>query len=252
MAQDSTSALPAETVERLVTFVRDGDSESVTLPDVMALADLMARSFGGIFQSVDSHLHREFHAIAAAINTMKEELGKVQANDIAKSRIPMAGRELDAIVDATETATNAIMESAEEIMSQDVSNGDAYKDAVDQNCMKIFEACSFQDITGQRVSKVVETLHHIEERVNRFSEAAGVADVDGPLSDEEAAREQRKSDNILHGPQLAGDGVNQNEVDALLSGFDAAAAAASGQMPAEAAKKPAKDASQADIDALFD
>ncbi|MDP3547092.1 MAG: protein phosphatase CheZ, partial [Phreatobacter sp.] len=149
------------------------------------------------------------------------------------SRIPAAGMELDAIVKATEKATDTIMGAAEELMAADASDPAAYKAMVDERMLLIFEACSFQDITGQRVAKVIETLKHIEARVSRFAEAINAADAEGYLTEEEKRREERKLKNILHGPQLSGEGVDQNDVDAL---FD----------------KPGKKASrQDDIDAMF-
>jgi len=63
------------------------------------------------------------------------------------------------------------MDAAEEIMSADSSDSGAYQTAVNDACMRIFEACSFQDITGQRISKVVRTLTYIEDRLNKLQQA---------------------------------------------------------------------------------
>ena len=228
--------LNPDSVENIIAFIRDGNSERVTMSDAMALAELMANSFETVFQSFDEVLHQEFREISAAISGMRTEIGRLQVNDMTTVRIPTAGRELDAIVEATEMATHAIMEAAETLLDADPSDDvEAYKATVDAQCMRIFEACSFQDITGQRVSKVIETLKHIEERVVHFSSAVGGEDISGPLSEDEAAREARKADLILHGPQLAGEGVNQAEIDDLLNDD---ADGASGN-------------SQDDIDALF-
>ena len=87
---------------------------------------------------------------------------------------------------ATETATNTIMECAEALMAADASDPAAYKALVDEKMMVIFEACSFQDITGQRIAKVVETLQHIEQRVARFADVMQAKDIDGFLSDARA------------------------------------------------------------------
>jgi chemotaxis protein CheZ len=84
--------------------------------------------------------------------------------------------------------------------------------------MKIFEACSFQDITGQRVAKVVETLQMIESRVGRFADAVNAKDVAGFLDEREAARHKRKENLMLNGPQLAGEGIDQKFVDDMFGG----------------------------------
>ena len=38
---------------------------------------------------------------------------------------------------------------------------------------QIFEACNFQDLTGQRLTKVVNTMKFIEERLNRIIDIWG-------------------------------------------------------------------------------
>ncbi len=80
----------------------------------------------------------------------------------------------------------------------------------------IFEACTFQDITGQRISKVVSTLNFIDERVSAFVDKLRLPEGEG-ISTEETEEERRKRELILHGPQHAGEGVSQSDVDAMLA-----------------------------------
>ncbi len=155
--------------------------------------------------------------MAREITTMKEKLVELRIADMRNDRIPAAGRELDAIVDATETATNTIMTAAEAIMCADPSDHDGYQAVVNDNVVKIFEACSFQDITGQRISKVVSTLNHLDGRITRLVDRLKQIRIDEPdLPVEETAEERRKRELILHGPQLQGEGVSQDDIDALL------------------------------------
>ena len=77
-----------------------------------------------------------------------------------------------------ELSALTIMEAAEEIMGADPSDSDAYTATTQDAVMRIFEACSFQDITGQRISKVVETLSHIEKRVMELRNLLGVTEED--------------------------------------------------------------------------
>ena len=74
-----------------------------------------------------------------------------------------------------------------------------------------------QDITGQRIAKVVETLQHIETRVARFADVMHAKDLDGFLTEHERLRAERKEKNLLHGPQLEGEGIQQKEVDRLFT-----------------------------------
>ena len=110
--------------------------------------------------------------------------------------------------------------------------------------MVIFEACSFQDITGQRIAKVVETLQHIEDRVARFAEATRTRDAGGFATADEAAKAARAEKLLLHGPQLAGQGVSQADVDSMLNAGTPAkpAAPVAAASPAPAKPAPAKPA----------
>jgi chemotaxis protein CheZ len=200
--------------DRLVDFLKQ-KRENVTFHDIIALAEVSAQSLQSFFQAMDAKVYGELREIAGYIETMRHEIGALQVNDLKNTRIPSAGEELGAIVQATETATNTIMECAEAVMGADASDPVAYKALVDEKMMVIFEACSFQDITGQRIAKVVETLQHIEERVSRFADVMQAKDIDGFLTKSERERAERKEKFLLHGPQLAGGGVDQAKVDEM-------------------------------------
>lgn len=192
--------------------------DDLALVDILSLAEVSFQALKSTYETLDVLVFREFREIGDYIARSKSEIGQLQANDLHNRRIPEAGRELDAVVEATEAATTRIMECAETILATDANDLDSYTATVTENVMTIFEACSFQDITGQRIAKVVEALNHIEARVTRFANAIGAADVAGVLTEEEERREQRKKDLILHGPQHEGEGKNQDEIDALLNG----------------------------------
>jgi chemotaxis protein CheZ len=202
--------------DRLIEFLRQ-KRENVTFHDIITLAEVAAQSLQGFFQAMDAKVYGELREIAGYIESMRREIGVLQVNELKDTRIPSAGEELDAIVKATENATNTIMECAEALMAADASDPAAYKALVDDKMMVIFEACSFQDITGQRIAKVVETLQHIESRVARFADVMQAKDIDGILSEAEKARQERKEKLMLNGPQLAGEGHDQNSVDKLFA-----------------------------------
>jgi chemotaxis protein CheZ len=116
-----------------------------------------------------------------------------------RESIPAAGQELDAIVTATESASNRILECAEQVMEADASNAARYKAFVDARMLSVFEACEFQDITGQRIAKVIDTLQQIEARVARFASAARAEEKTGSQRRAPAPAPARKK-------QLAGSG----------------------------------------------
>jgi chemotaxis protein CheZ len=202
--------------DRLVDFLKQ-KRENVTFHDIISLAEVSAQSLQSFFQAMDAKVYGELREIAGYIETMRHEIGALQVNDLKETRIPSAGEELDAIVQATERATHTIMECAETLMAADAADAAAYKALVDEKMMVIFEACSFQDITGQRIAKVVETLQHIEQRVSRFADVIQAKDLDGFLTEQEKVRAERKEKLLLNGPQRAGQGVDQSKVDELFS-----------------------------------
>jgi chemotaxis protein CheZ len=224
-----------QNLEQLIDFLR-AKREDVTFADIIKLAEVAAQSLQSFFETMDHAVYRELRDIAGYIDTMKGEIGALRPNELKDSRIPSAGQELSAIVSATEKATNAIMECAETVMAADSANSAAYKATVDEQMLVIFEACSFQDITGQRIAKVVETLQHIEERVARFAQVMRATDTEGFRTDSERRHAERRQRLMLNGPQLEGEHMAQSEVDSLLADTDGK----------EQATTP-----QAEIDALF-
>lgn len=219
----------------VVTKVRDAlaslqraDLKDPRLVEVLNLSEQLVEAMNSFFGSIDRNVYGELRYIGAYIARTRGEISALRPNEIRENRIPQAGAELDAVVKNTEDATHTIMSAAEAVMGKDPGDGD-YAVFVNDRMLEIFEACSFQDITGQRVRKVVETLRHIEERVARFAHVMGVQDADAELTEDE----KRKKELLLNGPALNGPEVKQDTIDAL---FDDA-------------PKPAS--SQADIDALF-
>jgi chemotaxis regulatin CheY-phosphate phosphatase CheZ len=192
------------------------------LINLMQQSEALVALMRGFFQQLDKRRSEEFSVIAGYIAKAKEEIREMRPHDISQDRIPTAGAELEAITRDTENATHNIMNCAEAMMgfSIDQFGGDAgaYKGAVDDEVMKIFEACSFQDITGQRVSKVVNVLKQIEERVGRLANTLGVED---SSPQEMTAEEKRRHDLLLNGPAIGGPETKQDAIDAM---FDEAPA----------------------------
>ncbi len=213
--------IKTEKLDSIISCLKNKRQQDVTFADALALAEITAQSLQVFFETMDTAVYRELREIAGYIETMKKEIGTLQANDIRESHIPAAGHELGAIVKATESATHTIMECAETMMAADASEP-AYKALVHEKMLVIFEACSFQDITGQRIAKVIETLQHIESRVSHFVSAVSARDTSGFISEEERARAERKKRLLLHGPPPEGEAIGQAEVDALISGKAAA------------------------------
>ena len=141
--------------------------------------------------------------------------------------LPTATNELDAIVQATADATNEIMDATEAIERVSEKLEGESQDALMDATTRIYEACGFQDITGQRITKVVKALKEIEIKVDALVVAFG-SEL-GPLKSKEApkpaqpaqpAKETPSDADLLHGPQPPGEGISQDEIDRLLAGLD--------------------------------
>jgi len=222
-------------ISLLVDNLRKQNTANLSLTEVASVTEVLIGTTQMFFKTIDTSIYRECRALSDYITNARKEIASLQPGDLESARIPRAGLELDAIVQQTEEATNTIMEAAEEIMGADPSDADAYQATTQDAVMRIFEACSFQDITGQRISKVVETLSHIEQRVLELRNLLGVTEEDieeakadaTPVSEDEA---------LLSGPALEGEGIGQGEVDALMGGSTAEPAAS--PAPAEATPAP--------------
>lgn len=228
----------SEQISLLVDNLRKQNTANFSLTDVASVTEVLIGTTQMFFRSIDTSIYRECRALSDYITNARKEIASLQPGDLESARIPRAGLELDAIVQQTEEATNTIMEAAEEIMGADPSDADAYATVTQDAVMRIFEACSFQDITGQRISKVVETLSHIEQRVLELRNLLGVTDQDieeakaaaGPVPEDKA---------LLSGPALEGEGIDQGEVDALLGGAEASAPAPAPEPAPEPVAAPA-------------
>jgi chemotaxis protein CheZ len=165
----------------------------------------------------------ELDSIYEAIERTKREIATLRYAGAQGQEITRVTDELGAIVLGTETATNSILAAAEKIddLSSNLSSRlsgsdqDIAREILDQ-VISIFEACNFQDITGQRISKVVNAMRFVEERVHHMIEIWGGLE---SFKDVEAIDDHKRRGDaaLLNGPALSTDkGVtSQDDIDAL-------------------------------------
>jgi chemotaxis protein CheZ len=132
--------------------------------------------------------------------------------------------ELDAVVQGTLDATDQILTAAEHIdreahlLEASCKKPQERQAAADikEQVVRIFEACNFQDLTGQRITKVVATLQFIEDRIVRMMEIWGGIETFQKF-DVETLAERVGDDALLNGPKLATDAghASQDDIDAL-------------------------------------
>ena len=205
----------AAQIRESLKSVKAADLKDPQLIEVLRLAQQLTDTMQMFFGSLDRSIHDEFISIANYIARTRDEIAQLRPNDIREQRIPIAGAELEAVVTDTEKATEAIMSEAEELMAAKPDDLAAYKAEVDAAMFRIIENCSFQDLSGQRVSKVVTSLKHIENRVARFASTMGVHDADA--TEEERAEAERQNRLHLNGPAQGGPETKQDDVDSLMA-----------------------------------
>jgi len=184
-------------------------TEPVILGDVVtAVLDTM----GGRLSSVEATLLQEIAGLGRIIDQAKADIAGVSVESIRGSHIPTATGELGAIVEHTALATNSILESCETLDKLSRSL-DSAQSAILQNAItQIYEACSFQDITGQRITKVVRALQAIEAKVLELS---GGRTTDVILHLDLTA----EPGGLLNGPSMPAEAMDQDEIDKLLGDF---------------------------------
>ena len=200
--------------------------QTVSREEIAEVVTSLLATMEGDLSDDNLKLYAELESLAKYITTAKSEIAALRPDEITDRHLPKATDELDAIVGATEEATNSIlgaMESLEALAGElPPEFGEKVSDAVTQ----VYEACNFQDITGQRITKVVKTVKHIEEKVDALVAAFGdeIAKYKKahPVAEEAPEPEEKKPSDadLLNGPQLPDDASKQAEIDALLASFD--------------------------------
>ncbi|MBW7851508.1 MAG: protein phosphatase CheZ [Rhodospirillales bacterium] len=166
-------------------------------------------------------LRTELRALALCIQQTKLEISALRPNDSDEDRLVAVTFELDAIVTSTERATQNILDASEKIDELVAAIGAQVKDPhakqqaeeVREHVVAIFESCNFQDITGQRITKVVNTLKYVEDRINAMINIWGAETFVGLQPKEELDVDEEAK--LLNGPQLENRGISQSEIDKL-------------------------------------
>jgi chemotaxis protein CheZ len=166
----------------------------------------------------------ELDLIHDAISRTKREIAVLHSTSFNGEEMARVNGELGAVVGGTEQATQQILEAAEAIDNaatalSKVSSPDQQKllsEEIQERVVSIFEACNFQDLTGQRINKVMTTMKFIENHITVMMDIWG--GVDAIKAHAPAIVDTREGDDrLLNGPKLDGDDghASQNDIDAL-------------------------------------
>jgi len=180
------------------------------LMDLMQHSETLVGLLHSFYMKLDTRRSQDFQAIADSIAQARAEISDLNPNGAFSN----AGAELAAITQDTESATNTIMTAAETVMALDPADPQL-AGLITGEVMKMFEACAFQDITGQRISKIIRLLNQIEVRVADLAAVVGLGEE--VAAAELTAAEIRARNLLLNGPALDGPETNQADIDALFA-----------------------------------
>jgi hypothetical protein len=173
--------------------------------------------------------------MSKAIARTHAEIAAIKPDDATGGRFVVASGELDSIVSATESATSDILAAAERVQEAAWTLREAEADAalcdmLDERATEIYTACSFQDLTSQRIRKVIDALGFLEKRVNamadiwQFGDEASVGDVAERASEASATFDSSMSQADVDFA-LVEDGIDESDVRAIHAELDTVSAA---------------------------
>ncbi|HET6608083.1 MAG TPA: protein phosphatase CheZ [Rhodopila sp.] len=178
------------------------------LPDAHDYLDRVIRELRALKAPQKDTLVGVLQYLSDHIRATRAEIGAIRGGASGDQLFGSTADELEEIVTETARAANRIMDAAETIEGVagkvDPASAAALTDAV----TKIYEASSFQDITGQRITKVVRALQSMETKLQSLAGAFGRADFTPAAAVEGDAA-------LLNGPQLAQSASSQDDIDAL-------------------------------------
>ena len=168
----------------------------------------------------------ELDLIHDAITRTKREIAVLHGKSFNGDEMAKVNGELGAVVGGTEQATQQILEATEAIdqaataLSKKTSpeQQQLLSEEIQERVVSIFEACNFQDLTGQRISKVMSTMKFIEQHINEMMNIWG--GVDAIKAHAPPIVDTREGDaKLLNGPKLDGDvgHASQDDIDAMFN-----------------------------------
>lgn len=214
-----TKQASAVSLEEREEALRNDHGDSVQVAEI---ASVVGKLMEGTSQDTGlQNIATELRELLEYIRAAENELVAMQPKALSGYHIPDAHEQLDAIVKSTEDAAGTIMDAAETATElAEVTEGDVSEKLMDMST-NLFEASSFQDLTGQRITKITTTLGHLEERLSSLADAIGDEYLpQGDDIEKDAEGVAVHDEDLLHGPQLEGQGNSQEDIDALLASFD--------------------------------
>jgi chemotaxis protein CheZ len=158
-----------------------------------------AMSEGDFHRQVSSKVHSELENLATYIGKTMANL-QLLAPSVrlsAERDIPTASQQLSDVVKSAEEATNTIISLTDTLMDHQATLGESieklklqksrsreYQDLIDQieqlhmkdekTLMEIITSLSFQDLTGQRINRIVTMVATVQDKLRDLIQAFGI------------------------------------------------------------------------------
>lgn len=179
----SLTSLEASEYDRIEAAMRESDRgrwflAEHALRNRSADTDVLLAAIGRLESAVTGdretgrfgRMRGDLTDMAQAIARTKAEIGAIATPAHDGSRLGVASAALDGIVRSTERATSDILTAAEHVQEaawtlREAGAEPAACDILDRRATEIYTACSFQDLTAQRIARIVHTLRYLEDRI---------------------------------------------------------------------------------------
>ncbi|HLD95250.1 MAG TPA: protein phosphatase CheZ [Alphaproteobacteria bacterium] len=158
----------------------------------------------------------DLHRISSFIDSSKKEIFAVPVESL-KSKLPTVKGELQSVIDLSAEATHMILTSTESIESLVSQNNNQDKEKLLELVTSIYETCTFQDINGQRIQKVIKVVSIIEDTLVVLIEKLQKELACLGMQTKESTSIQQKEDQLLNGPQSKSEAHDQKAIDDLFS-----------------------------------
>jgi len=239
MSEDIKDKLIAKT-KRLEKMAEAGHS---SLTGLVNMAKAMSE--GDYYREANVHMRGELGKLADYINKTRQSLRVLDPTIRESSQlIPQASMQLSSITDATEKAAHKIMSIAEKFMEDRdiiaeeienlrkiydnylvdkdtdfVENLQVIEDINEENrgeLLEILTTLSFQDLTGQKIKKIVQLVDEIENKILELLVIFGIEMDENP---EETLEKKREMLDKLQESKSSSDGIGQGFIDDILEGL---------------------------------
>jgi chemotaxis protein CheZ len=191
-------------------------SKNMSLDDAHGYLTKIITSLHALDRREKGPLISVLELLSQYVDSTKKDIADLRSTEGAGNSFSTAAVELEEIVAEASKATHAIMNAAEVVEQVGAALDKEAAAKLNDAVTSIYEACAFQDITGQRISKVVNAMQSIETKVVGLARACGGA-VETQTIEKKPVSDESK---LLNGPQLAVNAKSQDEIDKLFESMN--------------------------------